>query len=334
MEIKAIIPFRPIFSIDEESIPFPFKECYTEFIDHFPDKYHSDESEIDNLKLTIISGSDEFYEIFQRVYFADTPFLGNSYFVIKSVATATITMESFEPPLKNHEQLELFKKGFAAHALSQHLTEILLAAQLSYPSLINTRRGVVFIDDEIHGFIPEQGGFLIGFFEPFLKLNWLEIRSIPFKQVWEWLQKQGVFSEYLGKTPIQRGICAFTHLHDRSSDDLSQLFWALVGLEAIFGRGRGDLRKQLAEKIQKYLGKLKAFKNIIGKLYDYRSLFIHGDLPFRPWKALDFEDAEQSRVEAESSKFSSIACSILTATLQKMVIEDRDSLEFELKIVE
>ena len=95
----------------------------------------------------------------------------------------------------------------------------------------------------------------------------------------------------------------------------------MQGLEAFYVEGKGDMRRQLTEKIPLWLGKWENNKNIVGDLYNLRSIFVHGATKLTYWG--EFHDPWDEDAKRMSDFFNStlLATQILLATLQKCVIE-------------
>ena len=79
--------------------------------------------------------------------------------------------------------------------------------------------------------------------------------------------------------PTSRALVALTNV--MASVDVMQLFWALVGIEALFVSDRGGIQEQLREKIEALLGPREQFRKLIDGMYSIRSRLIHGaaDIP-------------------------------------------------------
>jgi hypothetical protein len=106
------------------------------------------------------------------------------------------------------------------------------------------------------------------------------------------------------------------------------LFWAMQGFEAFYCRGNSDLRRQLSEKSKLLLGPWKDTKNIVGRLYDLRSKFVHGDFNLDRWNTnLAIEPSDWKTLEAFESALG-LAVRMLLATLQKCAREKIVGVEF------
>ena len=96
----------------------------------------------------------------------------------------------------------------------------------------------------------------------------------------------------------------------------------MQALEAFYSDGVGDLRKQLSEKSSIWLGPWKHPKNIVGRLYDLRSSYVHGSSKLEYWNAQlkSWEEDEKLMTEMEAGTF--FAVRLLVATIQKCIFSD------------
>ena len=103
----------------------------------------------------------------------------------------------------------------------------------------------------------------------------------------------------------------------------------MQGLEAFYCDGIGDLRKQLSDKTQLWLGLRDDPSNLVGKLYDLRSKYVHGSatMPY----AISIEDPEQHAPLAMKQFYGGVDFStrLLLATLQKCVKEGVRDIQWD-----
>ena len=104
------------------------------------------------------------------------------------------------------------------------------------------------------------------------------------------------------------------------------------GLEAFYCDGVGDLRKQLSDKTQLWLGLSQSPSNLVGKLYDLRSKYIHGSatMPY----AVSIEDPEEHAPSSMKEFYSGVdlAIRLLVATLQKCVVNEVRELHWDYSV--
>jgi len=135
------------------------------------------------------------------------------------------------------------------------------------------------------------------------------------------------FSEGFSKNPVGRALCALSQVFNSRNDENMRLVWAMVGLEALYVKGKVSITEQVKEKIQTLLGKVETHKKKINEMYEHRSRFIHGDIDIPGIHCFDNSDFEDKQC-----KTADLAIAILIATLQEIIIKDWSSLEFSYSI--
>jgi hypothetical protein len=108
------------------------------------------------------------------------------------------------------------------------------------------------------------------------------------------------------------------------------MFWALLGLEALYGRGRDGLADQLRSKSEVFLGAPAAHRRVISKMYDFRSRFIHGDLDV-PFQAAPFDELSGFTERLDEAELTGIA--LLVSSLQTLAAANQQELEFKYTLV-
>jgi hypothetical protein len=211
--------------------------------------------------------------------------------------------------------------------LSFHLTRSFeiacIASHLSRPGCLLFDKAHSFIDGRP---IEQAGGmFPLQIVENAddLSSSWPPLYRLDLIDVVKWIKTIEAFSPPVATTRLQRTFASFTYLvgHRRAESEGEVLFRAMQGLEAFYCDGIGDLRKQLSDKTQLWLGLRQSPSNIVGKLYDLRSKYVHGSatMPY----ALSIEDPDEHAPSAMREFYSGVALStrLLVATLQKCVTD-------------
>ena len=111
-----------------------------------------------------------------------------------------------------------------------------------------------------------------------------------------------------------------------------QLFWALMGIEALYVKGNVGLMQQVREKSQAFLDPQEAFKKRISQMYHFRSRFIHGDLGFPGYPLIFDGDERVQRHYEQLGKSISLAVAILVATIQELIQRGWSGLDFSYKV--
>ena len=123
-------------------------------------------------------------------------------------------------------------------------------------------------------------------------IGWPVIHTLTFLEVWRWFTKHGFCPGGFSRSRTGRSLNAFSNLLDSTKGGPGHLFWALVGIEALYTRGNAGLIQWVKEKTQVLLGQQEAHKREIGRMYDFRSRFMHGDLDFSG--RFPFDESEET----------------------------------------
>lgn len=213
-----------------------------------------------------------------------------------------------------------------------------LTSNIAFPGALSTEKGFVFIADKqtsviIEGVYAEDVWHAR---EKAIKLRWPRLEQVSILEAWSWLSNAECLKDGIGEGPLGRAIAAFSKIikTDYSQDGSLDIVWALLGLEALYGKGNVGLREQLVAKTEVLLGKREANKKTFGKMYDFRSRFVHGDidlpLHYSPYDASpEFEKFHDDLYESEN-----IAVATLIATFQNMIKNKRLILEFNYSLTE
>ncbi len=160
--------------------------------------------------------------------------------------------------------------------------------------------------------------------------KWPKFENLGIRKTWKWyldIHSSNGLDE-ISSSNITRAFNAFSYLYEKS-EEINKLFWAMVGIEAIYVKGKEGISQQIKEKAQLYLGEIEEFKKRLSKMYEFRSAFIHGSKNFPSF--FHFQDALDSYEIFSSEMFEVLltAESLLIASIQKIAMEGRQNLEFE-----
>jgi hypothetical protein len=199
--------------------------------------------------------------------------------------------------------------------------DILQLSDFAFPGVINTETGVSIVDSKSVKYIKKKESIFsfplsntIGSDE-----TWPTLKTIDITTCVNWAYRVGFGHENFARKTnrIGRMLAAFTHIpHNRQGEIL---FRAMQGLEAFYSDGIGDLRRQLSSKSALFLGKWKEEKNIVGKLYDLRSKFVHGSSSIGYFNQ-DLNDCDESAEEIDDAAY--FATRLLVSTIQKCIVEN------------
>lgn len=114
---------------------------------------------------------------------------------------------------------------------------------------------------------------------------------------------------------------------------MTNLVWALAGIEALLVEGGRSSSGQLREKLNAiFEGRAdrKWLSAVIDKTYCYRSRMVHGDRPLRSHFRRNEEDSQKRfDEEYDSERF---AVGVLLLLIQKLIGTGRDKFEFETRL--
>jgi hypothetical protein len=158
-------------------------------------------------------------------------------------------------------------------------------------------------------------------------IGWPTLQRLDFAKVWNWAMKQEGFLKRFGGGPTGRAINAFTYSFEAIRTDPRKLFWALVGIEALYVKGP-SVMEQVREKVWLFLGAQDSHKKKISQLYNFRSRFVHGDLDFPGMYFLHRATPSFDEYTDELHESVSLAEAILVATIQELVQRDWKGLSF------
>lgn len=216
---------------------------------------------------------------------------------------------------------------------------LLIYLNLAKPGAFNSGEGVViesfkYGDNEkeaARGTFPILANTIdqsLGLIE---KYKWPPIELLSISVTLNWLSKHWAALNTMPNTRVERALNAFSYLfHDSLCDNSpSDLFFSLVGIEALFVEGKDSVQKQVDIKSQLLLGKRTNFKKIFNELYDFRSRYIHGQLRFMNKYVLRDGDDDVMEHMFNTYDHSYFAMLILISAIQKHISLDKGEFEFE-----
>lgn len=141
------------------------------------------------------------------------------------------------------------------------------------------------------------------------KIGWPALENVPIKHIWEWFFDHTRSVDGISQSKVGRALNAYSYLFHESllGFNPEDLFWALLGIEALYAEGALGIQSQVDKKTQLVLGKRKEHKKIFGKMYSFRSRFIHGDLDFANREVLNLMDEPVSKYLNEMGRAKDIA---------------------------
>lgn len=223
---------------------------------------------------------------------------------------------------------EIYIKAAAADELRDVLELVLLLSELAYPGCIDTFDCALMSDDVFASSLSGKGSHTRLRF-PEEGVLWPAVDQHELIDVVTWACKTNVVHRHHAETRVERALAAYSHVIGLSwRRDGELLFRAMQGLEAFYIDGIGDLRRQLSEKVQIWLGRWEGSKNVVGHLYDLRSGFVHGSSKLMYWNrdggAWDEDEAGMAKFEGNVN----LAVRLLVASLQKCIRQNVTQVEW------
>jgi hypothetical protein len=167
-----------------------------------------------------------------------------------------------------------------------------------------------------------------------LEKKWPSFENLGIQQTWKWYLKKvnprGV--DEISSSNLSRAFNALSYLYEKS-EYINELFWTLIGLEAIYVKGKEGISEQITNKGQLFLGEIEEFKRRLSKMYKFRSAFIHGRIDFPGYFHIYDNIDSFENFSSEIFEVLLTAESMLIATLQKMAKNNMKELDFKYVIV-
>lgn len=226
------------------------------------------------------------------------------------------------------------KYGKSSHVyLSNYIVKkISILSSLTYATSITFLPGFVYCNSSKSG----KTDFMIHSFEDSyidsVDYKWPTYEILSFEKVLSWLNKYQISLDTTSKNKASRAINAVSYLINDSNleHSKSHLFWAMLGIEALYASGSSNILTQIKEKVNIVLGEPKEFKNRLSKLYNFRSRLVHGDIDFSSRLGEDdWDDFEKEYYDQVS-----FATSILLASIKKLIAKDLTEFNFEIVLKE
>lgn len=117
--------------------------------------------------------------------------------------------------------------------------------------------------------------------------------EISFSNFFEWSNQLSGF--WTGETtqPLSRclNFVSYVHHHTHQLNTLADFSWIMAALEAILTENSQEIRSKMVRRTILLVPEIEKFLSTkqIGRIYDFRSRFIHGDLKIRNHFYDDFE---------------------------------------------
>ena len=228
---------------------------------------------------------------------------------------------SIEVPYEVEEKADFWIREIVIKRIS----DLLILTNLCRSGLIELKESELIHNGKLLEYspIPKMDGLSVQLAHQYSRqIKWPCFRTLKLINSWRWLIQRKAYLESEGfeKDPTSRALNAFSRLLESPTiDHAMHLVWAMVGIEALYVRGRPNVMQQVRNNVPKVLGNYELFKKEFDKMYDFRSRFIHGDLDFPGLYQLGDASSELAQYEVDLEKTVSFAVSILTGSLQEII---------------
>lgn len=229
------------------------------------------------------------------------------------------------------EEAEQLYSSLIGSDFEEYIHKLIIAANIAHVGSLASDKGVLVSKNGLRYIEPTSNAqSLEQAAEYALSLRWPPIKTLSILEVWNWASTQKGFMEGFGGGPTGRALNALTHLLRpvNSIDEGTELFWSLVGLEALYTQGISGVQEQVKEKSQLLLGPQDSHKKEISRMYNFRSRFVHGDLNFSGALPSENISEDVTKYNQELSKSVNLARAMLISTLQALVTHDWAELRF------
>lgn len=240
--------------------------------------------------------------------------------------------EEVEPPFESDKQYISLALDDAGIALKTFVKALAIVANLARPGTLEVGDSQLFINNSRSAWDNRLVNSLTFAVEYARRTSWPQVKNLDIEATWQWVQRNNLLDSF-GTTPVERAFNAFTYLFEHPSKDrVTSLFWALVGVEALYAKGASGVQQQIFEKTQVLLGNRETFKKHLSKMYQLRSRFVHGDLPF-PGQFYTYDATpEFEKFTDEVAQATELATAVLIASLQRLIEQDWNNLNFSYKL--
>jgi len=232
----------------------------------------------------------------------------------------------------SEQELLRWSEQDALACLRLEANTALMLANIVRPGALSAAAGHAFAGGRrVEGAAPFFAEHLFWAHQASRAAGWPRLSPPEFRPAWEWLRASGALKDGIGRGPLGRALAAVSHLTTASLEENSSidLVWILMGLEALYARGREGLSDQLLGKTEALLGRREQNRKAFSAAYNFRSRLLHGDVDL-PLRFTEFGGVKPSEdFYASLIKNTDLALAVLLATLQWMISHGVRELDFE-----
>jgi hypothetical protein len=236
--------------------------------------------------------------------------------------------------LSKAEEVHLF---YICTQFNNQIQNLLFIANIAKLGWISNDTGWLFVNDEPYQKVQKASPFSFHRAEEVAeKYGWPEFCTVSILDAWNWAVQVSGFCDSFGITRTSRALAALSNIlgdEDTMERDVSQIVWAILGIEALYSDNSTGIKSQIMDKTEVVLGKRQSHKKIFSGMYDFRSRLLHGDIGFpfrhRPYDAMQ----EFMKFNEDLWEYKDVAVAILIATFQKMIRLQLRELNFEYSLI-
>lgn len=219
--------------------------------------------------------------------------------------------------------------------IEKRIQDLTIALSIAYKGLLHFLSGLIYFDGKLLLEAPMLIHDINFSFQRSKELKWPKIKLLKLRAVINWLNFFTEETDGLSKTKIGRALNAYSHLFmtKGGEDDQAALFWALLGIEALYANSKENIQHQVNTNSQLFLGERTDFKKSFRDLYEYRSRFVHGDLNFNNQFVLKNGTDEFTTGIKRFSENEHFAVAILLSSFQKLITKNMYDINFISKTI-
>lgn len=215
------------------------------------------------------------------------------------------------------------------------IKDLCFIINLAYPSLLHITNGSIFRNGVLVSKDFKYSSDLLAL--PCETIVWPIVEQLRIDDCWRWVIDKTNFLDDISKAPIDRALHALSYY---DADENTYIFYALLGIEALYNNGstkEDSILEQLRRKTRALLGeypvnKEKYIKKQINEMYRMRSLLVHGSTNIeKAWYTFDCTDDEFETFCKQRNPID-MATAILLSTIQKFIIANANTISENIEV--
>lgn len=219
--------------------------------------------------------------------------------------------------------------SYCEFIVDDYISRLNFLINLSYSTNVDFLHGVIYSDESKYiGKTEIIASNIMYAYAHSRAMNWPQIKCVKLVDTINWFDKFNLHPNNRSENNLHRAINAFSQLFGNlRENDSANLFWIMLGIEALLVEGNQNITSQFKEKSIIIFGRPKEYTKKLTKLYEYRSKLVHGSFDIYPKFYSDYEVFDK-----EYYDYLEFATSILIALIRELISKQTSSFEFELKL--